>query len=124
MSEPSDPNRMPLWGERAFRTSVLFSSVAIFSVALFGMCALFLGVLHDGYKAGIWLPVFRDQFAAVVGIPFSMVVAGGIVLFFRGLHGPIEVQSGPLRFAGATGPVILWILSFLAITISLWLLWR
>lgn len=99
-------------------------SVAIFAIALLGMCVVFLGVLYDGYKRDLLLPLFLDQFVAVVGIPYGMVVAGGIVQFFRGLHGPIEFQVGPLKFAGATGPVILWILCFLATVGAMKMLWR
>jgi hypothetical protein len=112
-----------VWGERSFRSAVLLTGVLIFAVSLAGLCALFLGVLYDGYNHGAWIRVFEEQFVSVVGIPFCIIVAVGVVQFFRGLHGPIEFQAGPMKFAGATGPVILWILCFLALVSAMKILW-
>ena len=111
------------WGETKFGSAVSLVSVLVFAVALAGMCSLFLAVLYDGYKAGTWLPLFQHQFAAIVGVPFCIVTAVCIVLFFRGFHGPIEFQIGSLKFSGATGPVVLWIFCFAAVVIAVKFHW-
>jgi hypothetical protein len=111
------------WGDSKFGAAISVVAVIIFGLALTGLCALFLGVLYDGYKAGSWLPIFQNQFVAIVGIPFCILAAVCVVLFFRGFHGPIAFEVGTLKFSGATGPVVLWIFCFFVLVIAMKMLW-
>lgn len=57
-----------------------------------------------------------DTMRVVFGIPFGAMLSILIIMIFRQAAGPIEISGFGMHFKGAAGPVILWILAFLAIT--------
>jgi len=67
--------------------------------------------------------VVRQHFAAVIGLPASAILALWIVTLLRSQSGPIEFETAGFKFRGASGPVILWVLCFLAIAVAVRLLW-
>jgi hypothetical protein len=67
--------------------------------------------------------VLREHFAAVVGLPMAAIFALWIVTILRSQSGPIEFEVFSFRFRGASGPVVLWVLCFLAIAFAIKLLW-
>lgn len=95
----------------------------VLGVALFGLCAFYLAVLYRGYSSGMWDSTFQKQYLAITGAPAAVLIATVVVQFFRKLHGPISVKIAEVEFAGATGPVILWIFSFLATVWGIRYLW-
>ena len=105
------------------RTAVEGVAVVILALGMLGLCLLFLAVLFSGHQEGRWLPIFERHFLAIVGAPSAGLTAVALVQFFRGFHGPIEFSAGPVKFTGATGPVILWIASFFAMVWAMRLLW-
>lgn len=65
----------------------------------------------------------RNHFPAVVGLPLAALLSLWIVLILRGGYGPIELSVLGFRFRGASGPIIMWVLCFLAITFAIKILW-
>ena len=65
----------------------------------------------------------KQHFAATVGIPLSALLAFCIVTLLRATTGPIEIESTFIKFRGASGPIIFWILCFIVIIIGVKLLW-
>jgi hypothetical protein len=110
-------------GESAYRRAIVALSVTVCAVALAGLGSLYFWVLYTGVLEGVWLPIFRDHFLMIGGIPIAVIVAAGVVQFFRGVHGPVEIKIPGVQFSGATGPVLLWILCFLAIAWAIKYLW-
>jgi hypothetical protein len=71
-----------------------------------------------------WLSILLDKhYAAMVGTPLSAVTAFCIVTLLEVTSGPIEFEALGFKFRGASGPIILWILSFLSVGIVFHLLW-
>ncbi len=66
---------------------------------------------------------FKQHFAATIGIPLSALSAFCVVILLRATTGPIEIESQFIKFRGASGPIIFWILCFIAIVIGVKLLW-
>lgn len=66
---------------------------------------------------------FKQNFAATLGIPLSALTAFCVVTLLRATTGPIEIEMKGLKFSGASGPIIFWILCFLVIVIGVKLLW-
>jgi hypothetical protein len=66
---------------------------------------------------------FKQHFAATIGIPLSALAAFCVVTLLRATTGPIEVESQVIKFHGASGPIIFWILCFVAIVGGVKLLW-
>ena len=69
------------------------------------------------------IKITRDHYAAVVGTPMSAVTAFCIVSLLKVTSGPIEFEAFGLKFHGASGPIILWIISFLSVIAAFHLLW-
>ena len=66
---------------------------------------------------------FNQHFAATIGIPLSALVAFCVVILLRVTTGPIELESKFIEFRGASGPIIFWILCFIATFIGVKVLW-
>jgi hypothetical protein len=63
------------------------------------------------------------HFAATVGLPAAALAALCLVVFLESSSGPIEFKGLGFKFKGASGPIVLWVLCFLAIAGAIQLLW-
>jgi hypothetical protein len=71
-----------------------------------------------------WLTkLTKTHYAALVGTPMSAVTAFCIVSLLKVTSGPIEFEALGFKFRGASGPIILWVLCFLAVAAAFHLLW-
>ena len=61
--------------------------------------------------------------AAVLGIPIAMMLAFAVVAFLQQAEGPVEFDGLGFKFKGAAGEVVLWVITFLAIVVSIKALW-
>jgi len=65
-----------------------------------------------------------EHFGAIVGLPFAGFAALGLVLFLESRsEQPIEFRGVGFEFKGASGPIVLWVLCFLAIVVGLKVMW-
>jgi len=67
--------------------------------------------------------IVKDHFSAVVGLPVAALVAAFIVVGLRHSEGPIKFEGFGMKFEGASGQVILWVITFLSISAAIKLLW-
>ena len=65
----------------------------------------------------------NDWVRPVVGIPLAALLAFCIVAILQATVGTIKFKALGVEFEGASGPVVLWIFSFLAVVWSIYLLW-
>lgn len=96
------------------------------AIALGGCLALVLmiQVLKPTDPNTSWIIAeFKQHFAATIGIPLAALSAFCIVTLLRATTGPIEIESQFVKFRGASGPIIFWILCFIAIVIGMKFLW-
>lgn len=63
-----------------------------------------------------------NHFAATVGLP-SAALAALCVVFLESTTGRIEFEGLGFKFKGASGPIVLWVVCFLAIAAAIKLLW-
>ena len=71
-----------------------------------------------------WLiKLTQSNYAALVGVPMSAVTAFCIVSLLKVTNGPIEFEALGFKFRGASGPIVLWVLCFLAIVVAFRVLW-
>lgn len=63
-----------------------------------------------------WPKLFETHFAAIIGLPAAAGTAFVLVMLLRTVEGPIEFEITPLKFKGASGPIIMWAICFLSIT--------
>jgi hypothetical protein len=72
-----------------------------------------------------WTNFFEDRFSFVVGIPMSAVTAFGLVVYFEiTSQGPIEISLWGLVLKGPAGPLMMWVVVFLAIVLGINVLWK
>ena len=86
----------------------------------FGALRLLLWSLRN---ENVWLQVATKNFAAVIGVPMAAVAALCIVLLLEATSGIIEFEVVGLKFKGASGPIVLWVLCFATIAGAIKLLW-
>jgi hypothetical protein len=67
--------------------------------------------------------LLRDHIRAIVGLPMAAAVAFCLVTILEATSGNIEFKALGFEFKGASGPIVLWVLSFLAIVGALRILW-
>ncbi len=74
-------------------------------------------------EPGLVREVVNNHFAAVVGLPMAALLAAFLVVGLRHSEGPIKFEGFGMKFEGASGQVILWVISFLSIAAAIKLLW-
>ena len=79
-------------------------------------------VMYEGID-NEFLPLYKEHFQALVGLPAAAFAATFIILIFKISEGPIEFSGLGFQFKGASGQVVLWVFCFLAIVGSIKLLW-
>lgn len=67
--------------------------------------------------------IMQKHVQAVVGIPMAAASAFVVVFILESRAGTIEFELLKVKFRGASGPVVLWVFTFLAFVIGIWLLW-
>ena len=107
--------------EEKFRR--VFTWVVLVACTAWGICSG-IWLLYHAWQPESWLiPILREHFAALVGIPMSALIAMCVVVLLRFSAGPIEFEGLSFKFRGAAGQVVFWIFCFLALVSGLELLW-
>ena len=88
----------------------------------FSSLALILYVFWSDPKAFATLLI--EHVRPVIGIPMAAVSAFCVVWVLEATSGRIEFEIGPMKFRGASGPVVLWVLAFMAVVSAITLLWN
>lgn len=119
--QPADqPNPGALSRETAVQAilkRVILIGFMAFFIAYFGY--LLWEILNKGWI----LKEIQQNFAATVVMAFAALVALFVVLLLQYSAGHIEFEVPGLKFRGASGPVVLWVLCFLAVTAAVKVLW-
>jgi FtsH-binding integral membrane protein len=90
-----------------------------------GCVFIWLYLAYIALQPDSWLiPIRQQHFAALFGIPVATMIALAVVILLSITAGPIEFEAfGQFKLLGAAGEVLFWVICFLAITLSFWLLW-
>jgi hypothetical protein len=112
--------------DAAFRKWI--GRIAILALLLWGVQVLVFttyNMLTESRASDGWLnTLLQDHYPAMVGIPLMAMAAFCIVISFKVAVGsPLEFEALGFKFRGASGPVIMWILCFLVLTLALRVLW-
>ena len=85
----------------------------------------FFPVIRAALQQQQWLlTIFRQHYAAIFGLPSAALLSFMLVVVFEARFDNIEMEVANLvKFRGASGPVILWVLCFLSIASAIKLLW-
>jgi hypothetical protein len=84
----------------------------------------FFLIISMARTRGDFYAISVQHFPVVVGLPLAAVASIFVVLLFRVVSGgTISVSLLGLKFEGAAGPVIMWVICFLSIVLSFNALW-
>ncbi len=67
--------------------------------------------------------IIQGHFAAIIGLPFVALLSFSIVGILELSFGAIEFEGLGFKFKGASGPIILWVLCFLVVSMAIKILW-
>ncbi|MCJ2183699.1 hypothetical protein MTR62_13510 [Novosphingobium sp. 1949] len=70
-----------------------------------------------------WTQLVRLHMPAIAGVPFAAVMAFSVTLTARAIGGSGAVVSWGIRFGGMAVSALFWILTFLATTLAIRMLW-
>jgi hypothetical protein len=103
--------------------AILAIAVALFSIFL----ELFISaqMLFVRADPNTWLMrLIKQHYAALIQVPaIGLMSFFGVFLFDVISEQEIEFEVLGFKFRGAAGPIVLWVLVFLAITAATYLLW-
>jgi len=109
----------PPVGRRVYNTL----AIIITCVTLIGGFSLFGWFVISQRGNTIWSGIVFNHFAAAWGVPGIALGAVIVVTLFRTVEGPIKFKFIGFEFEGASGPIVMWTMVFLAITGAVKLLW-
>jgi hypothetical protein len=76
------------------------------------------------YWTGGWInSLFQDHYVFFVGLPFSGFLAYFIVGTLENVRGNIEFEAFGIKFKGASGPIIMWVIVYMSIVLSIKMVW-
>ena len=104
----ADPKNVITW--------ILILVVPIISVVLVSGILTFI-------EPGLILSIVKEHIAATIGLPMAALLSAFIVVALRHSEGPIKFEGLGMKFEGASGQVILWVICFLSIAAAIRLLW-
>ncbi len=96
---------------------IVATLITVLTVIIFGIMVV------RGYNDKIWLPIAMQHFPSIVGLPMAAIASLLVVMLLKYTSGPIEFEILSLKFKGASGQIIFWILCFLSIVLAIRLLW-
>lgn len=75
------------------------------------------------WKGGWISHLFYEHYVFFVGLPFSGFMAYFIVGTLENTRGVIEFEILSVKFKGASGPIIMWVLVYLSLVVSIAMAW-
>ncbi len=106
--------------ERFFRAWA--PPIVLLGVSLWGFFAGGFLAYHS-IRGRFILRIVETHFAAMILVPMAALIALSIVLLLRWTTGPLAFKAGSFEASGAAGPLLFWVLCFLAIVAVIRLLW-
>lgn len=98
--------------------------LAVGALVLAGLMSTLFGWVCDRtFGHDVWTQFVLAHFELVIGMPMAAVLAFAIVAAFQQTsEGPVSMRLGPLEFSGPAGPILLWVICFLASVFAIELL--
>jgi len=112
----------PTYVSKRFKAMVSWG--ALLAGGLIGLLVLVSLTVWTVTGVSWYRQLMIEHYPVMIGLPSAALLAYIIVVLFEARFDKIEMSVGTfLKFRGASGPVVLWILIFSTITVSIRLLW-
>jgi hypothetical protein len=128
MPAPEAPTNDPLIRKLVAWCLVVVFGLFVCCFLIFSVLAILPGDVLHGEKRPPGPPTpfqetISQHFAAAVGLPIAALAALCLVFLLESTAGRIEFEAVGFKFRGASGPIILWVIAFLAIAAAIKMLW-
>ncbi len=121
-----DKNCLPEKESELYPRSFIIK-LCLFSIVVLGViftCSFFGVLVYSFCTDNQWVDISKEHASAVVGLPIAAVAAFMLVSVLQVTTGKVEFEGIGFKFRGASGPIVLWIACFIAMVISIKLLWK
>ena len=75
------------------------------------------------WEEGWIIGLLQEHYVFFVGLPFAGFLAYFVVGTLENVRGQIEFEILGMKFKGASGPIVMWVVVFLAIVVAMRLVW-
>ena len=99
-------------------------TIVMVATGLLVMVIIMSLAVWTAVERGILADMIREHFAALFLVPISYVASLIPVLILNTTAGPIQFTVPGFQFRGAAGPLIFWVICFLAIASAFKMLWQ
>lgn len=96
--------------------------LALVGGAVFAGTFVIGGIASMIYDSNLY-QVALQQVPATIGLPSAALASLCLVIVLENTSGPIEFEGLGFKFKGASGPVVLWCLCFLVMTVAIQMVW-
>ncbi len=104
-------------------TTLKKSITPIIIGGIFLVCYLAF-IASSFFWTGGWInDLFQMHYVFFVGLPFAGFIAYFVVGTLENVRGRIEFEVFSMKFKGASGPIVMWIVVFLTIITAIRLVW-
>lgn len=71
-----------------------------------------------------FMELYQRNFIVIIGLPLAAFAALFLVVFLEQAQGALEFEGLGFKFKGASGPIVLWVLCYLAFVLCFKVLWE
>lgn len=95
--------------------------VAVAALLLTGLFfVLYAWVSGETFGHDVWAAFVLEHYGLIVGLPMAAALSFGIVVAFQQTSDePLSIKMGPLEITGPAGPILLWVVCLLALTLAI-----
>jgi len=106
-----------------------YSFISVFQL-LTKLAVIIMMIIYVAYipinamKQDSWIVgIAKQHFVTTIGLPFMALLSYFIVTTLESRFSKIEFKAIGFEFKGASGPIVLWILCFLAMAVAVKINW-
>ena len=96
--------------------------VGALCILMLGFWTILVGDVFFRPDTTLWREFLLENILLLGAFPGAGAMAFVVVYVFKATDGDIEFEVGPVKFRGASGPVVLWVFSFIVIVAGIGLL--
>jgi hypothetical protein len=111
----------PSSGERTFRR--VFTILAVICAAAIGAVLVVSLVMLSATQNVVYNSISIKHFPVTIGLPLAALASLALVFLLEYARGPVEFEMPGFKFKGAAGPLVMWVMVYLAMAATFGFLW-
>lgn len=102
-----------------YQAAAFWAAAVVIALGFLAACAVWIANFRSDWQ----MQILREHYAAVVGLPAAAAGAFVMVTLFRQVSGTITMTFPGLKLEGASGPILLWVVCFIAMALAIKMIW-